>query len=185
MKLVIGGAYQGKLAYAKEAYGIADGWIDGRSCALEAIWTCSGISHFHEYVRRMMTDAESEAGLDSFAGEKSEAGMDSFAGAENGTGVNRFAGEKSETGMDDTAGNKPAKAFTAVNIEEFAAAFIRELYEKNPSVVIISNELGCGVVPVERFDRMWREMVGRMCVCAAGYSDEVVRVVCGLGMKLK
>lgn len=173
MKLVIGGAYQGKLAYAKEAYGIADGWIDGRSCALEAIWTCSGISHFHEYVRRMMTDAESEAG------------MDSFAGAENGTGVNRFAGEKSETGMDDTAGNKPAKAFTAVNIEESAAAFIRKLYEKNPSVVIISNELGCGVVPVERFDRMWREMVGRMCVCAAGYSDEVVRVVCGLGMKLK
>ena len=173
MKLIVGGAYQGKLAYAKEAYGIADGWIDGRSCALEAIWTCSGISHFHEYVRRMMTDAESETG------------MDSFAGAENGTGVNRFAGEKSETGMDDTAGNKPAKAFTAVNIEADAAAFIRKLYEKNPSVVIISNELGCGVVPVERFDRMWREMVGRMCVCAAGYSDEVVRVVCGLGMKLK
>ena len=161
MKLIVGGAYQGKLAYAKEAYGIADGWIDGRSCALEAIWTCSGISHFHEYVRRMMTDAESETGMDSFAGEKSEAGMD------------------------DTAGNKPAKAFTAVNIEADAAAFIRKLYEKNPSVVIISNELGCGVVPVERFDRMWREMVGRMCVCAAGYSDEVVRVVCGLGMKLK
>lgn len=161
MKLVIGGAYQGKLAYAKEAYGIADGWIDGKSCALEEIWTCSGISHFHEYVRRMMTDAESGTGMDSFAGEKSEAGMD------------------------DTAGNKPAKAFTAVNIEADAAAFIRKLYEKNPSVVIISNELGCGVVPVERFDRMWREMVGRMCVCAAGYSDEVVRVVCGLGMKLK
>ena len=161
MKPIIGGAYQGKFAYAKEAYGIADGWIDGRSCTLEAIWTCSGIYYFHEYVRRMMTDAESEAGMDSFAGEKSEAGMD------------------------DTAGNKPAKAFTAVNIEESAAAFIRKLYEKNPSVVIISNELGCGVVPVERFDRMWREMVGRMCVCAAGYSDEVVRVVCGLGMKLK
>lgn len=173
MKLVIGGAYQGKFAYAKEAYGIANGWIDGRSCALETIWTCSGIYYFHEYVRRMMTDAESEAG------------MDSFAGAENGTGVNSFAGEKSEAGMDDTAGNKPAKAFTAVNIEESSAAFIRKLYEKNPSVVIISNELGCGIVPVERFDRMWREMVGRMCVCAAGYSDEVVRVVCGLGMKLK
>lgn len=149
MKLVIGGAYQGKFAYAKEAYGISDGWIDGRSCALEAIWTCSGIYYFHEYVRRMMTDAESE------------------------------------TGMDDAAGNKPAKAFTAVNIEESSAAFIRKLYERNPLIVVVSNELGCGVVPVERFDRMWREMVGRMCVCAAGYSDEVVRVVCGLGMKLK
>lgn len=164
MKLVIGGAYQGKFAYAKEAYGIADGWIDGRSCALKAIWTCSGIYYFHEYVRRMMTDAESEAGMESFAGEKNQT---DFEAHEKGTG------------------NRPAKAFTAVSIEADAAAFIRKLYEKNPSVVIISNELGCGVVPVERFDRMWRELVGRMCVCAAGYSDEVVRVVCGLGMKLK
>lgn len=149
MKLIIGGAYQGKLAYAKETYGIKDGWIDGRSCALEEIWECSGISDFHEYVRRMMTDQ-----TDVKAHEKA-------------------------------AENKPEKAFTAVSIEEDAAEFIKKLYEKNPSVVIVSNELGCGVVPVERFDRMWREMVGRMCVCAAGYSDEVVRVVCGLGMKLK
>ena len=100
-----------------------------------------------------------------------------FAGyAENQTDV-KAHGKAAE--------NKPEKAFTAVSIEEDAAAFIKNLYEKNPSVVIVSNELGCGVVPVERFDRMWREMVGRMCVCAAGYSDEVVRVVCGLGMKLK
>ncbi len=176
MKLIIGGAYQGKLAYAKETYGIKDGWIDGRSCALEEIWECSGISDFHEYVRRMMTEEKREDVPDCFTGKKSKEGTEDPAGAENQTDV-KAHGKAAE--------NKPEKAFTAVRIEEDAAAFIKNLYEKNPSVVIVSNELGCGVVPVERFDRMWREMVGRMCVCAAGYSDEVVRVVCGLGMKLK
>lgn len=54
MKLVTGGAFQGKLAYAEERYGVWDGWIDGRSCALSEIKTCRGIYAFHEYVRRWL-----------------------------------------------------------------------------------------------------------------------------------
>lgn len=37
MKLIIGGAFQGKLEYATTQYGLADGWIDGADCVLEAI----------------------------------------------------------------------------------------------------------------------------------------------------
>lgn len=166
MKLIIGGAYQGKLAYAKEAYGIEDGWIDGRSCAMEEIWACSGISFFHEYIRRMMTGTDDQTDADDLEEADDQSRIDGLAEADA-----------------DTAAF--VKGLTAVSIEEQAALFIKKLHEKNPEIVIIANELGCGVVPVERFDRMWRELVGRMCVCAAEYADEVVRVVCGLGMKLK
>ena len=48
MKMVIGGTFQGKLAYAKERYQITDGWIDGAVCEREALETCKGVYHFHE-----------------------------------------------------------------------------------------------------------------------------------------
>ncbi len=51
--------------------------------------------------------------------------------------------------------------------------------------VAISNEVGCGVVPADRFEREWREMVGRICCETARNADEVVRVFCGVPMVLK
>ena len=60
-----------------------------------------------------------------------------------------------------------------------------ELMEKNPEVCIVSNELGYGVVPVEPFDRGYREAVGRTCEKLAAFSGEVHRVVCGVGLVLK
>ena len=56
MKLIIGGAFQGKLEYAKTEYGLADGWIDGADCVLEEIGTCRGIFHFEAYVRRLLQE---------------------------------------------------------------------------------------------------------------------------------
>ena len=60
-----------------------------------------------------------------------------------------------------------------------------ELEEKNPDVVILSNELGYGVVPVDPFDRKYREAVGRTCEKLAAFSEEVHRVVCGIGQVIK
>lgn len=51
MKMVIGGAYQGKTDYAKQAYPNLV-WSDGASCDLKDIFSCSGIVHFEEFVRR-------------------------------------------------------------------------------------------------------------------------------------
>ena len=45
MKMVIGGAYQGKTDYAKQAYPNLV-WSDGASCDLKDIFSCSGIVHF-------------------------------------------------------------------------------------------------------------------------------------------
>ena len=51
--------------------------------------------------------------------------------------------------------------------------------------VIISDEVGCGVVPVDRFEREWRETVGRICCLLAKNAEQVVRVFCGVPMVLK
>lgn len=51
--------------------------------------------------------------------------------------------------------------------------------------VIICNEVGCGVVPLDAEDRAWRERVGRLCTRLAGRAERVVRVCCGIPLCLK
>lgn len=51
--------------------------------------------------------------------------------------------------------------------------------------VVICDEVGYGVVPMERFEREWRENVGRICCVLAEKSDVVVRIFCGIPMVLK
>ena len=51
--------------------------------------------------------------------------------------------------------------------------------------VITCDEIGCGIVPMEAFERGYRETDGRICQRIAAYSEEVHRVICGLGMRIK
>ncbi len=51
--------------------------------------------------------------------------------------------------------------------------------------VVICNEMGCGIVPMEKEDREKRESVGRLCVELAKEAEEVYRVYAGIGMKIK
>ena len=59
------------------------------------------------------------------------------------------------------------------------------IVQKKPSVILLCNELGSGVVPVEAFDREWREATGRLCCRLAAEAEEVHRVACGIGMVIK
>ena len=117
MKLVIGGAFQGKLDFAKKMTGKETGWADGAAVSKEELSACSGVYDFQELVRRWLLLEE-------------------------------------ETG-------------TA------------------PEICIVTNELGYGVVPIEPFDRKWREKTGRICTELAAKADSVTRVVCGIGILLK
>ncbi len=47
--------------------------------------------------------------------------------------------------------------------------------------VILCDEVGCGIVPIERKERDYRETVGRLCCMLAGRADTVIRVTCGIG----
>lgn len=61
----------------------------------------------------------------------------------------------------------------------------RELSRRNPGLVVLANELGSGVVPVDAFDREYRETAGRVLCELAKEAKEVHRVVCGIGSILK
>ena len=134
MKLIIGGACQGKLAWAKKHYTeiTDDGWIDGKTCGLKEINSCGGIYDFHEYIRRVM--------LDKSQSEKIRLQPDTLA---------------------------------------------EMIIQNNPDIIIISDEIGYGLVPVDEFDRNYREQTGRICTKLAAFSDQVVRVVMGIGMCIK
>lgn len=62
---------------------------------------------------------------------------------------------------------------------------IFEFVEKNPDCVIISDEIGNGIVPIEASEREYRERTGRILVELAKKAEEVERVICGIGQKIK
>ena len=125
MKLVIGGAFQGKYQYARINFGIQEGCIDGDTWSWNEIFECRGILLFHDYVQRRLRAGKSVDGL------------------------------------------------------------AEELLEKNPDICVVTNELGYGVVPADAFDRKYREATGRICEKLAAGSDEVHRVICGIGTVIK
>lgn len=51
--------------------------------------------------------------------------------------------------------------------------------------VITLAELGCGLIPVDAFEREYRETVGRISCELAKHADAVYRVCCGIVTQLK
>lgn len=68
---------------------------------------------------------------------------------------------------------------------EDVEVYIEELLGKSRNVVIVMDEVGAGVVPVERSDREYREAVGRAGQLLAKEAEEVYRVICGIGVRIK
>lgn len=64
-------------------------------------------------------------------------------------------------------------------------ALAREIAVRNPDIVITVDEIGCGLVPVDEFERACREQTGRICTQLARAAGRVDRVVCGIGVTLK
>ena len=124
MEMIIGGAFQGKSAYAKEKFPDIC-WKNGGKLEREDLMKAQGVLEFQEFIKK-----ELRAGKE----------MDQLA---------------------------------------------EELAEKNPDIVLVSQEVGYGVVPIDAFDRKYREAVGRICTCLAEKSSKVTRVVCGIGTVIK
>ncbi len=51
--------------------------------------------------------------------------------------------------------------------------------------IVICNEVGCGIVPLDADERAWREQVGRACCTLAESAEQVIRLCCGLPQYLK
>lgn len=66
-----------------------------------------------------------------------------------------------------------------------AQAFARQLVQENPSAVIVCDEIGLGIVPLDPFERLWREETGRALCILAESAERVVRVYCGIAQVIK
>lgn len=124
MEMIIGGAYQGKAAYAKAQFPDVD-WKFGGEITEEELLKAEGILGLQEYIRKALKAGEDLTGL------------------------------------------------------------AEKLAQQDPDVILVSEEVGYGIVPADAFERQYREAVGRVCTALAAKSRRVTRVVCGIGTVLK
>lgn len=120
MKLIMGGAYQGKTDFVREHFG-----IEAKPCAWAKALTAPAINCFHLLVRDLLT-----------------------------------------------AGKNPQQ-------------FTEDLIRQNPDTIIICDEVGLGIIPLDENDRKWREEVGRCLCLIAREADYASRILAGVEMRLK
>ncbi len=125
MVLIFGGAYQGKLEFAKENFNVTE----------EDIFICTQENEI-DWSKKVLCDMD-QAFL-------------------------RHVREGKES-------------------REVLANHLKELKDK----ILIVNDISQGIVPMERELRDWREMTGRAMLYISKEADEVYRVFCGLGSKIK
>ncbi len=130
MRLVIGGAVQGKLEYVLLKYNVQknmvrDGRLPKEEDEIEPKEGVVVINNFHQWVRtRMMSGGCPEDEIMSFL-------------------------------------------------------------DRHEDCIIICDEIGNGIVPTDLFEREYRERVGRILVQLAKRAEEVERIICGIGQKIK
>lgn len=66
-----------------------------------------------------------------------------------------------------------------------AVEYTERLTEQNPDVIVLTDDIGSGIVPIEREERLWREACGICMRLLAERADTVIRVVCGIPQVLK
>ena len=124
VRIITGGAFQGKLSFAKSLYPDVE-WTDGSRCATNEIRTCRAVYSFHKFVKRWLRQGR--------------------------------------------------------GWEELASLIL----EENRDIILICDEIGCGLVPTDAFEREYRESTGRIMNALAEQAERVDRVVCGIGRRIK
>ena len=161
MILVTGGAFQGKTSFIREHFlpdgERPEGFVrNGKEASFEELCTCGCVMNFELWIKR-----ELEA-------------------------IQR--GEGAEGEADESRGKKAEGRLCGMALEEIQAALsarVREIIRRNPGLIIELQEMGCGVVPIEKKDRIYRECCGRIGCLIAENGSEVYRVICGLGQRLQ
>jgi len=65
------------------------------------------------------------------------------------------------------------------------SAFLEALARRQGTVLLVSNEVGMGIVPENALARRFRDEAGRLNQAMARAADEVVFVCAGLGLRMK
>jgi len=62
---------------------------------------------------------------------------------------------------------------------------ILKIREKDSNLIIVTNEVGFGIVPDNPIGRMFRDIQGKVNQWVAQLSDQVYMVICGIPIRLK
>ncbi len=76
-----------------------------------------------------------------------------------------------------------AEAERAINEE--VEELLKGIADTAATVIMVTNELGSGIVPENLLGRVFRDIAGRVNQHIAAHCDEVFLTVCGLPLKLK
>lgn len=89
-------------------------------------------------------------------------------------------------GGPEGSGHEPCgEKWCEAKSEILVKGLINALMEENPNRILVTDEIGYGIVPVDVFERRYREEAGRICCQAAREAAQVWRVCCGLGQRIK
>ena len=66
-----------------------------------------------------------------------------------------------------------------------AYAFFEKAADEYPDMVFVIAEIGCGILPLDRKEREYRELTGRIGCMLARRCDEVYRLICGISQRIK
>ncbi|MBF8299378.1 MAG: cobU [Dehalococcoidia bacterium] len=76
------------------------------------------------------------------------------------------------------------QALTVNEVEARARGLLIRYREGEPSWVVVSNEVGLGIVPETYLGRRYRDLLGRVNQCFAEAADQVYLMVAGLALDL-
>ncbi len=75
-----------------------------------------------------------------------------------------------------------------LEINDLVADFLERLMkivDASSECIIIADEIGCGVIPLQKEDRLWRELHGRVLVELAKQAEIVERIICKIPQRIK
>lgn len=62
---------------------------------------------------------------------------------------------------------------------------VEKIIDSVEAIIIISDEIGNGIVPIDENERIYREETGRLLIKIAKKAKTVERILMGIGMKIK
>lgn len=81
--------------------------------------------------------------------------------------------------------NLSAQGLTKEEMLEEIEVSIEDLSDKTPDMIFIMDEVGGGIVPIDKAERDYREAVGVVGCRLAKKAECVYQVVCGIGRVIK
>jgi len=76
-------------------------------------------------------------------------------------------------------------SFTEKRVAKETDKLIECIQQSSATFIIVTNEIGLGLVPIGEMSRLYRDLLGKINQCLAQTADEVYLMVAGLPVRLK